>query len=70
MPNGNIFPTNYLQILKVIVVVYTIKTGISNIWQLSFNPSNVEAVTTAVGNSFHRRIADGKKDCWRLCILE
>ena len=25
----------YLQILKVIVVVYTIKTGISNIWQLS-----------------------------------
>jgi hypothetical protein len=24
----------------------------------------VEAVTTAVGNSFHRRIADGKNDCW------
>ena len=35
MPNGNIFPTNYVQMLKSIVVVYTIKTGMSNIWQLS-----------------------------------
>jgi len=35
MPNGNIFPANYLQMLKAIVVVYTIKTGMSNIWQLS-----------------------------------
>ena len=34
-PNGNIFPTNYVQMLKAIVVVYTIKTGMSNIWQLS-----------------------------------
>jgi hypothetical protein len=31
------------------------------VWRLSLNPSKVEAVTTAVGNSFHRRIADGKK---------
>jgi len=56
--------------LKAIVVEYTIKTGMSDIWQLSvqsrltLNPSKVEAVTTAVGNSFHRRIADGKNDCW------
>jgi hypothetical protein len=34
------------------------------VWRLSLNPSKVEAVTTAVGNLFHRRIADGKK---RLC---
>ena len=33
MPNGNIFPTNYVQMLKAIVVVYTIKTGMSNTWQ-------------------------------------
>jgi ABC-type sulfate transport system permease component len=48
---------NYIQMLKAIMVVYTIKTGMSNIWQLSLNPSMVEAVTTAVGNSFHGRIA-------------
>ena len=48
MPNGNIFPTNYVQMLKAIVVEYTIKTGMSiNIWQLSvqsgltLNPSKV-----------------------------
>jgi len=36
MPNENIFPTNYVQMLKaIVVVVYTIKTGMSNIWQLS-----------------------------------
>jgi hypothetical protein len=49
--------------LKAIVVVYAIKTGMSYIWQLFLNPSKVEAVTTAVGNSFHRRIADGKNNC-------
>ena len=31
MPNGNIFLTNYVQMLKAIVVVYTIKTGMSDI---------------------------------------
>jgi hypothetical protein len=31
----------------------------ATVWRLSLNPSKVEAVTTAVGNSFHRRIADG-----------
>jgi hypothetical protein len=76
MPNGNIFPTNYVQMLKAIVVEYTIKTCMSNIWQLSvqsgltLNPFKVEAVTTAVGNSFHRWIADGKNDCWRHCIID
>jgi len=47
-----IFPTNYLQILKAIVVVYTIKTGMSNIWQLSggcLNPSKVEAAVLDLG---------------------
>ena len=153
MPNGNIFPTNYLQMLKAIVVVYTIQGRIQDfklggahleklrrveggakifgvfrvknhdftpknhifpncggrrenfggisceksrfyaifppppnfrggapgappldpplqlkpaclihgnitVWRLSLNPSKVETVTTAVGNSFHRRIVD------------
>jgi hypothetical protein len=30
MPNGNIFPTNYLQMLKAIVVVYTIQGRIQD----------------------------------------
>jgi len=37
MPNGNIFPTNYIQMLKAIVVVYTIETGMSNICPATFN---------------------------------
>jgi len=32
----------------------------ATVWRLSLNPSKVEAITTAVGNSYHRRIADGK----------
>jgi hypothetical protein len=30
------------------------------VWRLSLNPSKVDEVMTEVGNSFHRRIADGK----------
>ena len=36
---------------------------------MSLNPSKVEAVTTTVGNSFHRRIADGKNDCFQDIFL-
>jgi hypothetical protein len=39
------------------------------VWRLSLNPSKVETVTTAVGNSFHRRIADGKKRLLVTCII-
>jgi hypothetical protein len=65
MPNGNIFPTNYLQMLKAIVVVYGIQLKpacliYGNCLEAVFESFQVEAVTTAVINSFHRRIADGK----------
>jgi hypothetical protein len=56
--------TNYIQMLKAIMAVYTIKTGMSNIWQLSLNPSMVEAVTTAVGVAVSF-IGGGNRSTWR-----